>query len=77
MEWWNIRARILTAWSPSWSSTLGHSAQRNPHTVEEVRRILLLNANEACQQVGVACVKPVRKEESTGQVNRTVPIGQG
>ena len=41
----------------------GHSAQSNPHTVEEVRRILLLNANEACTQVGVACVKPIRKND--------------
>jgi hypothetical protein len=37
----------------------GHSAQSNPHTVAEVRRILLLNAAEACTQSGVACVKPV------------------
>jgi pimeloyl-ACP methyl ester carboxylesterase len=37
----------------------GHSAQGNPRTVAEVRRILLLHANEACTQVGVACVKPL------------------
>jgi hypothetical protein len=41
----------------------GHSAQSNPHTVAEVRRILLLNADEACTQVGVACVTPVRKND--------------
>jgi hypothetical protein len=39
----------------------GRSAQSNPRTVEEVRRILLLNANEACRQVGVACTKPSRE----------------
>ena len=39
----------------------GHSAQSNPHTVAEVRRILLLNADEACTQAGVACVKPSRE----------------
>ena len=44
----------------------GHSAQGNPHTVEEVRRILLVQANESCARYGVACVKPVKKEESTG-----------
>jgi triacylglycerol esterase/lipase EstA (alpha/beta hydrolase family) len=44
----------------------GHSAQGNPHTVEEVRRILLLQASESCARYGVACVKPVKKEESTG-----------
>ena len=36
----------------------GHSAQSNPRTVEEVRRILLVHANEACTQAGVACLKP-------------------
>jgi len=36
----------------------GHSAQGNPHTVEEVRRILLLHAEETCTQTGVACLKP-------------------
>jgi hypothetical protein len=44
----------------------GHSAQSNPHTVEEVRRILLLQANESCTRYGIACVKPIRKEESAG-----------
>jgi len=44
----------------------GHSAQSNPHTVEEVRRILLLQANETCAKYGIACVKPVRQEESAG-----------
>jgi hypothetical protein len=34
----------------------GHSAQGNPRTVAEVRRILLLHAQEACTQVGVACL---------------------
>ena len=34
--------------------------------IEEVRRILLLQANESCARYGVACVKPVKKEESTG-----------
>ncbi|HJY81638.1 MAG TPA: alpha/beta fold hydrolase [Candidatus Binatia bacterium] len=44
----------------------GHSAQSNPHTVEEVRRILLLQANESCARYGINCVKQFRKEESTG-----------
>jgi pimeloyl-ACP methyl ester carboxylesterase len=34
----------------------GHSAQGNPRTVEEVRRILLLQAAETCEQTGVACI---------------------
>ena len=36
----------------------GHSAQGNPHTVEEVRRILLLHAAETCEQTGIACIRP-------------------
>src|SRR5262245_42733804 len=44
----------------------GHSAQSNPHTVEEVRRILLLQVNESCTRYGINCVKPIRAEESTG-----------
>lgn len=43
-----------------------HSAQGNPHTVEEVRRILLLQASETCAKYGIACVKPVKKDESSG-----------
>jgi hypothetical protein len=39
----------------------GHSAQGNPRTVAEVRRILLLHAQEACTQVGVACLTPPRE----------------
>lgn len=39
----------------------GHSAQSNPHTVEEVRRILLLQAAEVCAQSGVGCTKPRRE----------------
>jgi pimeloyl-ACP methyl ester carboxylesterase len=41
----------------------GHSAQGNPRTVAEVRRILLLHAQEACTQVGVACLQPPRDNE--------------
>jgi len=36
----------------------GHSAQGNPHTVEEVRRILLRHAAETCEQTGIACIRP-------------------
>jgi hypothetical protein len=36
----------------------GHSAQGNPGTVAEVRRILLLHAAETCAQTGVACRRP-------------------
>jgi hypothetical protein len=44
----------------------GHSAQGNPRTVEEVRRILLLHAAETCEQTGVACRRPAGKNsEST------------
>jgi hypothetical protein len=38
----------------------GHSAQGNPRTVAEVRRILLLHTEDACTQVGVACLQPPR-----------------
>jgi pimeloyl-ACP methyl ester carboxylesterase len=43
--------------------TSGHSAQGNPRTVEEVRRILLLHAQEACTQVGVACLQPPKDND--------------
>jgi hypothetical protein len=33
----------------------GHSTQSNPHTIAEVRRILLLHADEACAQRGIGC----------------------
>jgi hypothetical protein len=36
----------------------GHSVQANPHTVLEVRRILLLHAEEACAQEGTSCPEP-------------------
>jgi hypothetical protein len=49
----------------------GHSAQGNPHTVEEVRRILLLHAHEACTHVGVACLKPPRENEEHTGVDRS------
>jgi pimeloyl-ACP methyl ester carboxylesterase len=32
-----------------------HSTQANPHTIAEVRRILLLHADEACAKRGVGC----------------------
>jgi pimeloyl-ACP methyl ester carboxylesterase len=49
----------------------GHSAQSNPHTVEEVRRILLLQATEVCTQTGIACKKPFREnDENTGAGTR-------
>jgi hypothetical protein len=33
----------------------GHSSQSNPHTIAEIRRILLLHANEACARQGIGC----------------------
>jgi len=36
----------------------GHSAQGNPHTVEEVRRILLVHAAKTCERTGIACIRP-------------------
>ncbi|MGH6903347.1 MAG: hypothetical protein ACREIR_11475, partial [Geminicoccaceae bacterium] len=36
----------------------GHSVQANPHTVLELRRILLLHAEQACREKGVGCAKP-------------------
>jgi pimeloyl-ACP methyl ester carboxylesterase len=36
----------------------GHSVQANPHTVLELRRILLLHAEEACRDRGIGCVQP-------------------
>ena len=33
----------------------GHSVQSNPQTVLEVRRILLLHAEEACREKGIGC----------------------
>ena len=36
----------------------GHSVQANPQTVLELRRILLLHAEEACREEGVGCAKP-------------------
>jgi hypothetical protein len=44
----------------------GHSAQGNPRTVEEVRRILLLQAAETCEQTGVACIGQPASENGTG-----------
>jgi hypothetical protein len=35
----------------------GHSVQSNPHTVLEVRRILLLHAEEACRDRGIGCAQ--------------------
>ena len=48
----------------------GHSAQGNPHTVEEVRRILLLQAAETCEQTGIACIRPA------GDNGRSTTISQ-
>jgi pimeloyl-ACP methyl ester carboxylesterase len=36
----------------------GHSVQANPQTVLEVRRILLLHAEEACREKGIGCAEP-------------------
>jgi hypothetical protein len=43
----------------------GHSVQANPHTVLEVRRILLLHAEVACREREIGCSEP------------PVPIGEG
>ena len=48
----------------------GHSAQGNPHTVEEVRRLLLLHAAETCEQTGIACIRPI------GDKGRSTTISQ-
>ncbi|HET6518317.1 MAG TPA: hypothetical protein VFG47_00645, partial [Geminicoccaceae bacterium] len=44
----------------------GHSVQGNPHTVEEVRRILLLHAGEACAERGVGCPAPGPEDAPAG-----------
>jgi pimeloyl-ACP methyl ester carboxylesterase len=36
----------------------GHSVQSNPQSVLEVRRILLLHAEEACREKGLGCAEP-------------------
>jgi hypothetical protein len=36
----------------------GHSVQSHPETVLEVRRILLLHADEACRERGIGCAEP-------------------
>jgi pimeloyl-ACP methyl ester carboxylesterase len=36
----------------------GHSVQGNPRAVLEVRRILLLHAEEACREKGIGCAEP-------------------
>ena len=36
----------------------GHSVQANPQTVLELRRILLLHAEEACREKGIGCAQP-------------------
>ena len=36
----------------------GHSVQSHPETVLEVRRILLLHAEEACRERGIGCAEP-------------------
>jgi pimeloyl-ACP methyl ester carboxylesterase len=33
----------------------GHSSQSNPHTIAEIRRILLLHADQACAEQGIGC----------------------
>jgi pimeloyl-ACP methyl ester carboxylesterase len=36
----------------------GHSVQANPQAVLELRRILLLHAEEACREKGIGCAEP-------------------
>jgi len=47
----------------------GHSAQGNPRTVEEVRRILLLQAAETCEQTGVACIRPAGENGRSNEIS--------
>jgi pimeloyl-ACP methyl ester carboxylesterase len=41
----------------------GHSVQSNPHTVLELRRILLLHAEQACRAQGIGCAQPPQVEQ--------------
>jgi hypothetical protein len=38
----------------------GHSTQGDPHTIEEVRRILLLHWAESCTKIGNCGLAPAR-----------------
>ena len=69
-EWLSTRARILSGVESELVVNSGHSAQGNPHTVEEVRRILLLHAAETCEQTGIACIRPA------GDNGRSTTISQ-
>ena len=47
----------------------GHSTQSNPYTIEEVRRILLLHATDACTRI--TCVKePVQPGKPAAVISR-------
>jgi hypothetical protein len=41
----------------------GHSVQSNPNTVLELRRILLLHAEQACRDRGIGCATPRTSED--------------
>jgi pimeloyl-ACP methyl ester carboxylesterase len=43
----------------------GHSVQSNPETVLELRRILLLHAEEACREKGIGCAEPPARVSQT------------
>jgi pimeloyl-ACP methyl ester carboxylesterase len=43
----------------------GHSVQRNPLAIEEVRRILVEHADRVCQENGVACPPPAAARAGT------------
>jgi hypothetical protein len=43
----------------------GHSVQSNPETVLELRRILLLHAEEACRDRGIGCPDPPARVSQT------------
>jgi hypothetical protein len=36
----------------------GHSVQSHPETLREVRRILILHAEETCRERGIGCAEP-------------------
>ena len=52
------RAPTSTAWNSELIVRSGHSVQSNPKTVLELRRILLLHAEEACREKGIGCAEP-------------------
>lgn len=54
-----------------------HSAQGNPTAIEEVRRILRLHADEACQTAGVGCPATAAGAPTTGLAAPARPDSAG